>query len=117
MTLSFLPTPQAEACLRQPAPPGLALSVVLTGGDRLHRLLEQPPYRLVNHYGPTESTVVASCAPVAAMEDREPPIGRPIDNLQLYVADRHLRPAPLGVAGELAVGGEGLAWGYWGGRS
>ncbi|HKV09944.1 MAG TPA: amino acid adenylation domain-containing protein [Thermoanaerobaculia bacterium] len=114
VTHSFLPTPLAEACLRQTTPPGLALSVVLTGGDRLHRLLEEPPYRLVNHYGPTESTVVASCAPVAAVDDQDPPIGRPIDNLRIYVADRHLRPVPIGVPGELLIAGVGLARGYLG---
>src|SRR5262249_37162537 len=62
ITLSFLPTPLAEAVLREEWPATPALRVLLTGGDRLNqwpaRLL---PFRLVNHYGPTENTVVSTC--------------------------------------------------------
>lgn len=67
--------------------------------------------RFFNAYGPTETTVCASmylCADAAI----SPPIGRPLYNFELYVVDRHLQPVPLGAAGELLVGGVGLARGY-----
>ncbi|MET0625827.1 MAG: amino acid adenylation domain-containing protein, partial [Pyrinomonadaceae bacterium] len=71
--------------------------------------------RLVNTYGPTEATIVAtSCdlTPGAREAWREVPIGRPVANAQAYVLDAHLRPVPAGVTGELHVGGAGLARGY-----
>ncbi len=65
----------------------------------------------INAYGPTESTVCASVMPYDGREGKLP-IGRPIDNIQLYILDKHLQPVPIGVPGELHIGGVGLAWGY-----
>jgi len=73
-----------------------------------------PETALVNEYGPTE-TVVGCCIYQQPSDGRRTgsvPIGRPIANTQLYVLDRNLQPAPIGVPGELFVGGMGLAWGY-----
>jgi amino acid adenylation domain-containing protein len=112
ITLCFLPTPLMEAALEEAWPEGLALRALFTGGDRLHRIPGRDyPFRIVNHYGPTEYTVVTTCAPVSP-EDREPPIGRPIANTRVYVLDARMRPVPVGVPGELYIGGEGLARGY-----
>ena len=73
-----------------------------------------PAARLHNQYGPTEAHVVsAHDLPVEpGVWERLPPIGAPIANLTLHVYDRELRPAPVGIAGELLIGGAGLARGY-----
>jgi amino acid adenylation domain-containing protein len=68
-------------------------------------------HRLFNAYGPTESSVVATVFECTG-EYGDPPIGRPISNLQCYVMDRYLNPVPPGVPGELHIGGVGLARGY-----
>jgi amino acid adenylation domain-containing protein/non-ribosomal peptide synthase protein (TIGR01720 family) len=95
---------------------------LLAGGDVLspvhvQRVLEAlPDTRLVNGYGPTECTTFACCHSMTAMTGSGPPgpvpIGRPIGNTRAYVVDRQLRPTPIGVPGELLLGGDGLARGY-----
>src|SRR6185295_4710602 len=66
-TLAFLPTPLAEATLALPSPRGTSLRVLLTGGDRLRAAPRPaPPFLVVNHYGPTEATVVATACPVSS---------------------------------------------------
>jgi len=70
---------------------------------------------LYNHYGPSESHVVSSFALMGSPKNWPalPPIGRPISNTQIYVLDNNLQPVPPGVVGELCIGGENLARGYW----
>jgi amino acid adenylation domain-containing protein len=89
---------------------------VLCGGEALPRdlanqILERTP-SLWNMYGPTETTIWSS---TIAVEKGEGPVtlGPPIDNTQFYVLDRHAQLAPIGVAGELYIGGDGLARGYF----
>jgi amino acid adenylation domain-containing protein len=65
-----------------------------------------------NAYGPTETTVCATMHRCAGSYIEGPPIGRPIANTQVYLLDAHLRPVPVGVIGELYVGGDSLARGY-----
>jgi acyl-CoA synthetase (AMP-forming)/AMP-acid ligase II len=100
------------------------LRVVYVGGeralpDRLKAWRTRMPktVRLVNGYGPTESTVVATIYDLSAMSETddsslEVSIGRPIRNVQAYVLDLHWNPVPVGVPGELYLGGLGLARGY-----
>ncbi len=83
--------------------------------DTLRSFFEKVPRaRLINQYGPTESHVVSAHAldgPAAAWP-AHPPIGKPIDNVQLYVLDEKLEPVPPKVAGELYIGGVAVALGY-----
>ena len=106
---------QIEACrsVRDLICSGEALSVPLA--RRLAQRL--PTCRLWNLYGPTEAAIDVSCWPCLPVP-QEPgailPIGRPIANIQLYVLDPQRQPVPIGVAGELWIGGIGLARGYLG---
>ncbi|MEY9360079.1 amino acid adenylation domain-containing protein [Bradyrhizobium yuanmingense] len=89
---------------------------VLCGGEALppdlaRRLVAQAG-QAWNLYGPTETTVWSARHRLDAMDDR-PLLGRPIGNTTLYVLDGDLNLAPVGVAGELYIGGAGLARGYW----
>jgi microcystin synthetase protein McyA len=65
-----------------------------------------------NLYGPTEDTTYSTCARITRGEPWSPVIGRPLDNRKSYILDSHLQPAPIGVTGELYLGGEGVARGY-----
>ncbi|HYV13029.1 MAG TPA: amino acid adenylation domain-containing protein [Pyrinomonadaceae bacterium] len=117
ITICFLPTPLAEAVLDTGVSTSeqLSLRALLTGGDKLQHVPAEPlPFVLVNHYGPTENTVVATRARVTPDPDSTiaPPIGSPIANTQAYILDRDLQVMPVGVAGELYIGGDGLARGY-----
>ncbi len=97
------------------------VSQLLTGGEALslphvRRALTQLPYtQLINGYGPTESTTFACCYPIPRdlpADGSSVPIGRPISNTMCYVLDAYCNPSPVGVAGELYIGGAGLARGY-----
>ncbi|NEQ96595.1 MAG: amino acid adenylation domain-containing protein [Cyanothece sp. SIO2G6] len=116
ITVSFLPTPILEALWQMPWQEESTLRVLLTGGDRLQSALpEDLPVQVFNNYGPTENTVVATCGlvePAEALAGALPSIGRPIANTQLHLLDANLQPVPIGVPGELYIGGASLARGY-----
>jgi amino acid adenylation domain-containing protein len=99
---------------------GRARALIIGGEALSHESLafwhaHAPETRIINEYGPTE-TVVGCCVyevPVGGQSlIGSVPIGRPIANMQLYVLDRNRRPVPVGVIGELYIGGDGLARGY-----
>ncbi|WP_345782194.1 amino acid adenylation domain-containing protein [Xanthomonas sp. NCPPB 2654] len=97
------------------------LKYLLVGGDVLDarnaaRLMSgaRPPQHLVNAYGPTETTTIATTFEVetASPAGRSVPIGRPIANTHVYILDEQGEPVPPGVSGELHIGGPGVARGY-----
>ena len=103
------------------APAFAGLKHLLIGGDALDprkvaQALAAPqrPQRIVNGYGPTETTTFALTHDIVAVEPgaRSIPIGRPIANSRAYLLDARLQPVPVGVAGELYLGGDGVARGY-----
>jgi amino acid adenylation domain-containing protein len=101
-----------------------SVRVVIIGGETaqpqslaLWQRCVPPHIRLVNTYGPTEATVVATACDLGEQATATPPsatvpIGRPLANVQTYILDAQMQPVPVGVVGELHIGGAGLADGY-----
>jgi amino acid adenylation domain-containing protein len=115
ITLAFVATPMAERMLALPWPSGTRLRTLLTGADTLHhRPSPGLPFALVNNYGPTECTVVATSCVVEPdpHADGLPSIGTPIAGATAHVLDETGRPVAGGAEGELYVGGAGVARGY-----
>ncbi|GAB2820846.1 hypothetical protein GCM10027176_26540 [Actinoallomurus bryophytorum] len=110
----FLEQPDAESCasLRRTICSGEELTTALAA-----EFLRRMPGELHNLYGPTEAAIDVSswrCEPGLVAGRRRLPIGRPIQNMRLYVVDRWGNPVPAGVPGELLIGGPGVALGYLG---
>jgi len=115
ITICFLATPLAERVMTLEWPTKARLRVMLTGADTLHHYPPRKlPFRLVNNYGPTECTVLATSGTVLSNEHphRLPSIGSPIDNVQVHILNEGMRQAPIGESGEIYIGGAGLARGY-----
>jgi len=101
-----------------------SLRLVIIGGEKAQpqklRLWQESVgnlVRIVNTYGPTEATVVATMCDVTETPEFQEvrdniPIGRPMDNVRTYILDKNQNPVPIGIPGELYIGGEGLALGY-----
>ncbi len=117
ITISFVPTVLAEQLIHAQWPAETKLRTLLTGADTLHR---RPPaglpFTLVNNYGPTECTVVATSGVVVPEFDAgqkmipgPPSIGRPIANTTALILDNDLRPVSEGEAGELCLAGR-IGW-------
>ena len=103
--------PSVLSRVRQLLIGGEALSV----GHVRRAYARLPETRITNGYGPTESTTFACCYAIPrelGTQAGNIPIGRPIGNTTVYILDAHLQPVPVGVPGELYLGGHGLARGY-----
>lgn len=110
---ALLASPDGDSVLPQ--------KVLFLGGEACpwelaSRVLKTGKCRVVNHYGPTETTIGSLTYPITdrTTVSATVPIGRPIANTQVYILDPQLTPVPVGVAGELYIGGDGLARGYMG---
>lgn len=122
ITVMFMTTAVFNQCAREM--PGMFASMryVLFGGEQVdpemvRQVLEHgPPEHLLHVYGPTESTTFSHYYPIAELTPaaRNVPIGTPIANTSSFVLDALMQPVPVGVEGELYLGGQGLAEGYLG---
>lgn len=115
ITISFAPTPLAERMLKLSWPKETALRFLLTGADTMHHYPPANlPFTVINNYGPTECTVVATSAAISPQksEDRLPTIGRAIDNTEVHILDNQMEQVSPGTIGEIYIGGAGLATGY-----
>ncbi len=110
ITIAFLPTKLCELFLEEE---NHSLRYLLTGGEKLVKSTGRGGYCLVNNYGPTESTVVATSTIVAPGQPSIS-IGKPIDNVRALVLDARGELQPIGAPGELYLSGDGLARGYRG---
>ncbi|GLS24565.1 non-ribosomal peptide synthetase [Marinibactrum halimedae] len=109
---SFLPTPMAQQLMQREVSGLTHLQYLLIGGDKLSKYeAKSYPFTLVNNYGPTESTVVATSTTIEGSFTVQN-IGAPISNTQVYILDQYNNPVPVGVPGELRIAGCGLARGY-----
>ena len=115
INVAFVPTALAEPMIAADWPADTSLRFLLTGADTLHgRPRTSLPFTLINNYGPTECTVVATSGPInAAGDSRElPPIGMPIANTKIYLLDEKYQPVAPGEVGEIYIGGTGVGRGY-----
>ena len=115
ITMSFLTTQLCENVLAAtPYPVDLSLRILYTGGDKLHRgAANGAKFKLVNIYGPTENTINSTMCVVPTGQTTAPPIGKVVPNTQIYILDSQMQPVPIGVYGELYLGGVQLARGYF----
>lgn len=121
ITTLFLTTALFNQMAREAPGAFQTLKTVLFGGEAVdpkwvRTVLEYlPPRRLLHVYGPTESTTFTSWHLIESVPEEAAtiPIGKPISNTEMYILDQGMKPVPVGVAGELYVGGDGLSDGYW----
>ena len=113
ITIAFVPTVQAASMITMAWPATSALRLLLTGGDILH---QSPPlglpFEVVNNYGPTECTVVATSSLLRPGLPSVPPIGHPIAGTSVYLLNEAGDEVLDGNTGEIYIGGNGVGRGY-----
>ncbi len=107
ISISFLPTQFAEIFMTTDTP---YLKTLLIGGDKLKNFVPKP-YSIINAYGPTEATILATMFYVDKKYGNIP-IGKPISNYKIYIVDDKNNLKPIGFSGEICISGIGLAEGY-----
>jgi amino acid adenylation domain-containing protein len=113
ITIGFVPTMHAEPMMSMEWPPTTSLRFLLTGGDALsHGPEGQLPFEVVNNYGLTECSVVATSSVLKPGLQGAPPIGRPITGTNVYLLNEDGEQVPDGTAGEIYIGGGGVGRGY-----
>jgi surfactin family lipopeptide synthetase C/lichenysin synthetase C len=118
VTIAWLTAGVFNALVTEDVAAFAGLRVVLTGGERLspdhvNRLRRAlPDVVLINGYGPTENTTFTTTYEIREPVGADVPIGRPIANTSVYILNEQRQPVPVGEAGELYAGGDGLARGY-----
>ncbi len=120
ISVLFVTTALFQQIVRDVPQAFASLRCLLFGGETVdtrwvQKILKNgSPSQLLHVYGPTESTTFSSYYWVQELPETATsiPIGRPITNTQIYLLDAHLQPVPIGVIGELYIGGDGLARGY-----
>ncbi len=113
ITAIWIVTSLAMLALEEDIPSNIRLRFLAVGGEILPSSPRKNiPFPIYNFYGPTEATIVTTMSRVDPKSDNQPPIGRPIDNVKVYILDNELNLVPVGIPGELHISGMGLARGY-----
>jgi len=124
ISMCFIPTAYVEILINENYLDKIkTLQYLFTGGDRLNTFLPKPyPFKVMNHYGVSEGAVVSTFCEVPVIEQgksisekssgNKPLIGKPIDNTEIYILDAKRQPVPIGIWGELCIGGLGVSSGY-----
>jgi amino acid adenylation domain-containing protein len=113
VTIGFVPTVHAAPMMAMAWPASTTLRLLLTGGDVLHHApAVRLPFNVVNNYGPTECTVVATSGVVKPGSHGRPTIGCPVTGASVYLLDEYGGQVPDGSSGEIYIGGNGVARGY-----
>jgi amino acid adenylation domain-containing protein len=113
ITIAFAPTVLCSQLIAMEWPDDASLRLLLTGGDVLQRApAKRIPFRVVNNYGPSECSVVATSTVVEPGTDDVPPIGRPIHGASIYLLNEEGSPVSDGQIGEVYIGGSGVGRGY-----
>jgi amino acid adenylation domain-containing protein len=113
ITIGFVPTVHATALMTMEWPEATSLRLLLTGGDVLQKgPAAKLPFDIVNNYGPTECTVVATSTVLKDGLATTPSIGRAIPGTSVYLLNDERKQVPVGSVGEIYIGGSGVGRGY-----